>query len=880
MTMCREGDSAETWRPPAAGRSPAWRPGIAATAAGELLVRGDYVMLGYLDDPEATARGDRRRTAGCTPATSARSTSRATCTITDRLKDMYISGGFNVYPAEVEQALARLDGVADVAVVGVPDERMGEVGKAYVVRAAGATLAEDDVIAFARERLANFKVPRAGGVRRRAPPQPVRQGAQDRAEGRHLMDLDLSEAELAFQAEARAWLAANVPAEPLPSMDTAEGFARPPGVGGASSPTARWSVVSWPRGVRRPRGVAGRVGDLRGGVLPRRRARPGHPERHLPARPDHLRPRHPGAAGPLPAVDGRPASRSGRRPGPSPRPAPTWPSLRSTAPARRRARRLGAQRPEDLVARGRRSRTGASGCSAPTPTAAAAPRADLLPVPARRRRASPCGRSPSSTARPGFAEIFFDDVFVPDADVLGAPGDGWRVAMSTAGNERGLSLRSPGRFCAAADRLVDLYRVGGRDPPRSRDRVVDAWIRRRPTGSTRGARSPGSPAAATWARPARSTRCSGPSSTSRCTRPRSTCSARRPSCESRWLDGYLFSLSGPIYAGTNEIQRNIVAERILGLPRGEVRAMRFELDRRPARLRGRARRRCSPRPTPSAVARAWADGDHGPGLQAVARLAEHGVTLARAPRTTARRHAGRPVIAFEALGRHAVPGPVGRVRGVPARSRSAARSRASPTRRRARRTCRTRWTPTSPTQRVRRRRRVAPADGGPQSRSVDRDPAAVRVTSGRRLARLATSSRVRPGGRWPRRAQLLGAGERLLADTRRLRASSAGSSAARSAATRRSSTRSPTSGSRSTSPARWSTAAALGPRSSRDVRGEGGRGRRGVPRLAHRAAGARRDRLHRGARPEPVAHQGPGAGRRLGHAVVPPRPGSLQELGR
>ena len=73
---------------------------------------------------------------------------------------MYISGGFNVYPAEVEQALARMDGVADVAVVGVPDERMGEVGKAYVVRAEGSSLTEDDVIAFAKERLANFKVPR------------------------------------------------------------------------------------------------------------------------------------------------------------------------------------------------------------------------------------------------------------------------------------------------------------------------------------------------------------------------------------------------------------------------------------------------------------------------------------------------------------------------------------------------------------------------------------------------------------------------------------------------------------------------------------------------------------------------------------------------
>ena len=72
---------------------------------------------------------------------------------------MYISGGFNVYPAEVEQALARLDGVAEVAVVGVPDERMGEVGAAYVVRSS-PELSAEDVIAFGKERLANFKVPR------------------------------------------------------------------------------------------------------------------------------------------------------------------------------------------------------------------------------------------------------------------------------------------------------------------------------------------------------------------------------------------------------------------------------------------------------------------------------------------------------------------------------------------------------------------------------------------------------------------------------------------------------------------------------------------------------------------------------------------------
>jgi HIP---CoA ligase len=112
-------------------------------------------MLGYLDDEEATAEAID---AGGWLHTGDVGTldEHGNLTITDRLKDMYISGGFNVYPAEVEQALARLDGVVDVAVVGVPDERMGEVGKAYVV----GTVAPDDVITFAKERLANFKVPR------------------------------------------------------------------------------------------------------------------------------------------------------------------------------------------------------------------------------------------------------------------------------------------------------------------------------------------------------------------------------------------------------------------------------------------------------------------------------------------------------------------------------------------------------------------------------------------------------------------------------------------------------------------------------------------------------------------------------------------------
>ena len=125
----------------------------------ELLLRGPNVMLGYLDDEEATKAAvdaDGWLHTGDVGVLDDQGYLR----ITDRLKDMYISGGFNVYPAEVEQTLARLDGVADAAVIGVPDERLGEVGLALVVRKAGAALTTDDVLACCRDRLANYKVPR------------------------------------------------------------------------------------------------------------------------------------------------------------------------------------------------------------------------------------------------------------------------------------------------------------------------------------------------------------------------------------------------------------------------------------------------------------------------------------------------------------------------------------------------------------------------------------------------------------------------------------------------------------------------------------------------------------------------------------------------
>ncbi|MDT5171064.1 MAG: HIP---CoA ligase [Mycobacterium sp.] len=126
---------------------------------GEIVVRGYVLMRGYLDEPAQTAstidahgwlhtgdigvldEGGRLH-------------------ITDRLKDMFIVGGFNAYPAEIEQILSRHPNIAQVAVIGVPDERLGEVGAAFVIARAGRTITPDDVIAFSRTNMANYKAPR------------------------------------------------------------------------------------------------------------------------------------------------------------------------------------------------------------------------------------------------------------------------------------------------------------------------------------------------------------------------------------------------------------------------------------------------------------------------------------------------------------------------------------------------------------------------------------------------------------------------------------------------------------------------------------------------------------------------------------------------
>jgi acyl-CoA synthetase (AMP-forming)/AMP-acid ligase II len=162
-TMCRADDDAVTvattsGRPIADFELRIADPGD--DGAGEVLLRGPNVMLGYLDDPEATAAAidsDGWLHTGDVGTVDENGNLR----ITDRLKDMYICGGFNVYPAEIEQVLARLDGVAEAAVIGVPDDRLGEVGKAFIATKPGANLNEETVIAYTREHLANFKTPRS-----------------------------------------------------------------------------------------------------------------------------------------------------------------------------------------------------------------------------------------------------------------------------------------------------------------------------------------------------------------------------------------------------------------------------------------------------------------------------------------------------------------------------------------------------------------------------------------------------------------------------------------------------------------------------------------------------------------------------------------------
>jgi alkylation response protein AidB-like acyl-CoA dehydrogenase len=382
------------------------------------------------------------------------------------------------------------------------------------------------------------------------------------------MDLTLSDSERAFQADVRDWLTANVPRTRLPSMDSAEGFAAHQ-EWEAKLADARLSVVSWPEE------YGGRGASLVEWVIFEeeyyRAGAPGRVSQNgifllAPIIFEHGTPEQQQRFLPSMATGEKIWAQAWSEP----EAGSDLASLRSTA-----TRDDGQS---GWLLNGQKTWSSRAAYahwgfglfrSDPETERHRGLTYFVFPLDAEGVIVRPIAQL---DGEPGFAEVFLDDVFVPDSDVLGAPGDGWRVAMSTAGNERGLSLRSPGRFCAAADRLVELYRSSGvstgSTTGSAADRVVDAWIgaqayrlytwgtvTRLADGGDVGAA--GSVNKVFW-------------SELDIALHETALDLLGPEAEladSPWMDGYLFSLSGPIYAGTNEIQRNIVAERILGLPR-------------------------------------------------------------------------------------------------------------------------------------------------------------------------------------------------------------------------------------------------------------------------------------------------------------------------
>lgn len=377
------------------------------------------------------------------------------------------------------------------------------------------------------------------------------------------MDLDFTPAEEAFRAEARAWLRAHVPAVPLPSLETADGFAAHR-AWEAQLAADRWSVVSWPqeyggRGVDIVRwlvfeeeyyaaGAPGRVGQNGINLLAPTLFDHGTREQRERVLPSMATGEvvwaqawsEPEAGSDLASLTSRAVRTaggwllSGQK---------TWSSRAAFAD-----RAFGLFRSEPDTPRPQQGLTYL-----------------MFDLRAPGVTVRPIGRL---DGKPAFAELFLDEVFVPDEDVIGEPGQGWRVAMSTAGNERGLTLRSPGRFLASADRLVNLWQAQGSSDA-LRDRVADAVI---------GARAY---QLFTYANASRflDGESIGPeSSLNKVFWSEYDIALHETAlellgeegelAETDWTEGYVFALAGPIYAGTNEIQRDIIAERLLGLPKG------------------------------------------------------------------------------------------------------------------------------------------------------------------------------------------------------------------------------------------------------------------------------------------------------------------------
>ncbi|KQS00454.1 acyl-CoA dehydrogenase [Williamsia sp. Leaf354] len=393
------------------------------------------------------------------------------------------------------------------------------------------------------------------------------------------MDLTFDSDVEGFRLEVRDWLQANVPATPLPSMDTAEGF-EAHRAWEATMADARMSVVSWPQE------FGGRDASLLHWVVfeeeyYRSRA-PGRVSQNgifllAPTLFDHAHPEQLARIMPRMAR----AEDIWAQAWSEPEAGSDLASLRSSA----------VRTDGGWLLRGQKTWSSRSSFAdrgfGLFRTDADSSRHRGLTYFMFDLRAEGVTVRPIAQldGEPGFAELFLDDVFVPDdpdnpgeSGVIGEAGNGWKIAMSTAANERGLSLRSPGRFLATTDRLLELW--GHRDPTDPDTaalgaRVADAWI---------GARAYELSTYATVSRLAEGGQLGMESSITKvfwsewdiATHETALdllgADAERadsPGGDHDWMGGHLFSLSGPIYAGTNEIQRNVIAERLLGLPRGD-----------------------------------------------------------------------------------------------------------------------------------------------------------------------------------------------------------------------------------------------------------------------------------------------------------------------
>ena len=387
------------------------------------------------------------------------------------------------------------------------------------------------------------------------------------------MDLEFTAQQQAFRREVRDWLAENVPATPLQSFDTEEGF-RQHRAWEATLNAGRWGMVTWPRE------LGGRGCDLiEWLIFEEEYYRAGAP----------LRVNQNGIflLGPTLMEYGTEEQKARILPRMATGEevwAQGWsePNAGSDMAAiRSRAERRG----DRYIINGQKiwstRAVWADWCFGMFRTDPESERHHgltfiLVPLDAPGVTVRPI---PQLDGLPGFAEIFFDDVEVGVENRLGDEGAGWRVAMSTAGFERGLMLRSPARFQETARRLVALYR-DNRDSADRNPAIGDAVLRayldaesyclstyqtacRLSQGGSIGPES--STNKIFWSELDRAMHETAMSILGA----RAELLPHAPDAAGvgRWLDGWLFSLSGPIYAGTNEIQRNIIAERMLGMPR-------------------------------------------------------------------------------------------------------------------------------------------------------------------------------------------------------------------------------------------------------------------------------------------------------------------------